>query len=378
MAVIKAVSSKAGIGTVCDYVTKDEKTQSKLLSGLNCQPESAKAEMQATKELWNKTDGRTYKHFVQSFAPEEHLDPELAHKIACEFAGKCKQFQGFEVLIATHQDREHIHTHFVLNSVSFEDGHKFRMHKDELQQMKDLSDSICKEYDLSICEKGRTFDGQEREETTAYIKETYRMLQRAEKGEVKSYVQDIAMAVMDCREQATSRDMFIQLMLERGYKTDWKDNHKYITWTDLARENAGEKACKIRDNKLEKYYNIEFGKESLEHEFEANAQREQAREQTDRARQQLANVSRGAEPDHSRPAERNSRPAEQTSRAETREFLDNIRAKVGSAEAGRQERDAERSRRSAEAERRARETERKLAEAKARSFERSRSEGISR
>lgn len=378
MAVIKAVSSKAGIGTVCDYVTKDEKTQSKLLSGLNCQPETAKEEMQTTKEMWGKTDGRTYKHFVQSFAPDEQLDPEQAHKIACEFAGQCKQFQGFEVLIATHQDKEHIHTHFVLNSVSYEDGHKFRMHKDELQQMKDLSDKICKEHELSICQKGKTFDGQEREETSAYTKEQYRFLKRAEKGEVKSYVQDIALAVMECREQATSQDMFIQLMLERGYKTDWKDNHKYITWTDLARENTGEKACKIRDNKLEKYYNIEFGKESLTHEFEANAQREQAREQTARARQQLANVSRGAEPDNSRPAGTSQQPAEQTSRAGAREFIDNIRAKVGTAEAGRQEREAERSRQRAEAERRARETERKLAEAKARSLERSRSEGISR
>ena len=61
MAVIKAVSSKAGIGHAIDYVTNKEKTEEKLVSGLHCEPETVKEEMQATKELWGKTDGRTYK-----------------------------------------------------------------------------------------------------------------------------------------------------------------------------------------------------------------------------------------------------------------------------------------------------------------------------
>ena len=70
MAVIKAVSSKAGIGQAIDYVTKEEKTEEKLVSGLHCEAETAKEEMQATKELWEKTGGRTYKHFVQSYHKE--------------------------------------------------------------------------------------------------------------------------------------------------------------------------------------------------------------------------------------------------------------------------------------------------------------------
>ena len=35
-----------------DYVTKKEKTEEKLVSGLHCEPETVKEEMQATKELW--------------------------------------------------------------------------------------------------------------------------------------------------------------------------------------------------------------------------------------------------------------------------------------------------------------------------------------
>ena len=72
MAVIKAVSSKASINSAIDYVSKGEKTESRLLSGYNLtSADTAKDEMQVTKMIWKKTGGRTYKHFVQSFAPDE-------------------------------------------------------------------------------------------------------------------------------------------------------------------------------------------------------------------------------------------------------------------------------------------------------------------
>ena len=236
------------------------------------------------------------------------------------------------MLIATHEDKEHIHTHFVVNSVSYVDGHKLQQSKAELQAMKDYSDQLCAKYGLHITEKGKTFDGQEREETAAFSKDTYQLLKKAEQGEVKSYVQDIALAILDCREQATSRTDFVQRMNERGYGVDWQDSHKYITFTDLKRQEQGEKQCKIRNNKLEKYYNMDFGKESLEHEFEGNARSQQTAQ---RAREQLA-ADRGAKTDN-RTAEADNIGA----------FIANIAAQVGNAEASRQERAAERSRRSA-------------------------------
>jgi hypothetical protein len=294
MAVIKAVSSKAGIGQALDYVTKDEKTEKKLVSGLNCEPDTAKDEMQATKELWGKTEGRTYKHFVQSFAPEEKIEPEQAHCIACQMAAKRPEWKGFEVLIATHQDKDHIHSHFIVNSVSFENGHKLQQSRADLQNMKDMSDEICRQQGFHITEKGKTFSGDVREETVAWKKETYQLLKQAEQGKVKSYVQDIALAVLDCKETATSRETFIRLMNERGYGVDWQDSHKYITYTDLARKQAGEKACKIRNNKLEKYYNMDFGKEEMERGFTVNAR---SRQTTERAREQLnVGTDRPAEP----------------------------------------------------------------------------------
>ena len=346
MAVIKAVSSRAGIKTILNYVMKEEKTEQKLLSCLNCTPDMVQEQMEFTKRLWGKNGGRTYKHFVQSFAPEENIDPVQAHQIACQLAASRPEWQDFEVLIATHEDKEHIHTHFVVNSVSYVAGHKLQQSKAELQAMKDYSDQLCAKYGLHITEKGKTFDGQEREETAAFSKDTYQLLKKAEQGEVKSYVQDIALAILDCREKATSRTDFVQRMNERGYGVDWQDSHKYITFTDLKRQEQGEKQCKIRNNKLEKYYNMNFGKESLEHEFEGNARSQQTEQ---RAREQLA-------------ADREAKADNRTTGADNiGAFIANIAAQVGNAEAGRQERAAERSRRSAgdtERERRAKEAKR--------------------
>ena len=288
MAVIKAVSSKAGIGQALDYVTKEEKTEDKLVSGLHCEPDTVKDEMQATKELWGKTGGRTYKHFVHSYHEDEHITPEQAHKNAIELAKGTEAWKGHEVLIATHIDRGHIHTHFIVNSVNYENGHKLQWSKADLQNLKDRCNEQSRQQGLHVPEKGKTFSGEEREETVAWNKETYNLLKQAENGEVKSYVQDTALAVMDCRETATSREDFIDQMKARGYGVDWQDSHKYITFTDLERQSQGEKQCKVRNNKLEKYYAVDFGKESLEHGFEINARREAERTATtERARQQL-------------------------------------------------------------------------------------------
>ena len=142
MAVIKAVSSKAGIGQAIDYVTKEEKTEEKLVSGLHCEAGTAKEEMQATKELWEKTGGRMYKHFVQSYHKDEKITPEQAHRNALQLAENMPAWKGFEVLVATHKDKDHIHTHFIVNSVNFEDGHKLQWSSADLRELKEQVEQL--------------------------------------------------------------------------------------------------------------------------------------------------------------------------------------------------------------------------------------------
>jgi len=151
MAIIKAVSSKASIRRALNYIINPEKTELQLVSSLNCYPYSAIEEMEVTKLVWGKTQGRQYYHFIQSFSPEENLTPQLANDIAVKLAEQ--QFENFQVVISTHQDRDHIHTHFILNSVNSLDGYKLNWSKHDLQNMKDASDLICLENNLSIIEK---------------------------------------------------------------------------------------------------------------------------------------------------------------------------------------------------------------------------------
>ena len=230
------------------------------------------------------------------------------------------------------------------------------MSDDEHKDLKERCNEQSREQGLHVPEKGKTFAGEAREETVAWSKDTYQLLKQAEQGKVKSYVQDIALAVLDCKETAISRQTFIRLMNERGYGVDWQDSHKYITYTDLAREQAGEKACKIRDNKLEKYYNMDFGKESMEHEFERNARTAEA-EQSKRA----ASRVKPTEPD------RAGKQSAQRSVGDVERELRGIdeavksRTSKGRAEQAERRRAEQEAHQRAEAERRATEEQQRIA-----------------
>lgn len=255
MAIVKAVkNSHSDIKHILNYVTKKEKTiGEKLCSGFNCNADTASKEMQTTKELYGKTKGRTYKHFVQSFPPNEKITPEQAHQLAKEFVEQCPLFSDFEVLYATHVDKEHIHTHFIVNSVSFIDGHKLQMARKDLKDMKVLNNKLCMEHGFSICEIGKKSDGKN---LIAYDMNKYQFLKKAKEGKVKSYVQDTAVAVYDSMQKAKSREEFIESMNQKGYSVDWKDNHKYIVFTNANGE-------KVRNSNLQKTYNLKVGKEEL-------------------------------------------------------------------------------------------------------------------
>lgn len=163
MAIIKSVkNSHSNIRHILNYVTKNEKTiGKKLCSGFNCSINTAITEMNTTKELYGKTGGRTYKHFVQSFSPDEKITAQQAHQLAKEFVESCPLFSDYEVVYCTHVDKEHVHTHFVVNSVSFQDGHKFQMAKKDLEKMKILNNKLCMEHGFNICELGKknSFNG---------------------------------------------------------------------------------------------------------------------------------------------------------------------------------------------------------------------------
>jgi len=271
MATVKAVHSKASIGIAVNYVTKEEKTEDKLITGKDCDPFNVVNDMNTTKQLWNKEGGRQYDHYVQSWHKDERITKEQAHEIGCKWADQ--NFKGHEVLIVTHVDRGHLHNHFIVNTVNYENGKKLHTNAKWLKEIKDRSDDLCKEYGLSVTQKGKTFEGKDREDMTAWSKDKYNLLEKADRGEVKSYVLDTAKAVMDCKEQARSKEEFIRLMQERGYQTDW-DSRKTVSF-----KNQDGKT--VRNSNLESTFHIQFGKEQLEHEFEQNARSREAERPND-------------------------------------------------------------------------------------------------
>lgn len=135
------------------YAGREEATnQRQLVSGINCTPDKAREEMMAVKRQYLKTEGTIAYHGYQSFK-EDEVTPEDAHQIARELAAELWG-DRYQILIATHVDKEsHIHSHFVINTVSFVDGKKFYRSKQDYLHMREVSDRLCREHGLSVIER---------------------------------------------------------------------------------------------------------------------------------------------------------------------------------------------------------------------------------
>lgn len=241
MAIIEAISSKANIKRIIRYVTQDKKTNVNLISGKDCMAESCLEEMLYTKNLYHKNSGRQYIHIIQSFDPKDNLSAEQVHNVGIKLANS---FNGFQVLIATHIDKNHLHNHLVINSVSFENRYKIQMSKKDLQYIKDYSDKLCLEIGASVIPK---------KEKTNYIKRNeYRV---AKQG--KSWKFKLMNAIDLSLAESNTKEEFIKNMNKLGYQVNWTDTRKYITYTTP-------EGYKCRDNKL---YDEKYSKGAMENEF---------------------------------------------------------------------------------------------------------------
>ena len=149
MANIKFIAVSRSLSGILDYVTNREKTVERLISGVNCMAQTTQDEFEAVKKQFRKTDGRSYYHIVQAFAPDDPLDFDTAHEIGLKFA---EYFKGYQCVVVTHMNTAHIHNHIIMNSVNFETGQKFHQSAREMQQAKEYSNQLCREYGLSVIE----------------------------------------------------------------------------------------------------------------------------------------------------------------------------------------------------------------------------------
>lgn len=241
----QSISAMKGVIDYCcqDKKVYDEISNQRLVIGINCDGENAFKEFMATKKSYGKTDGMNFYQYVQSFSPEENITPHQAHEIAIEFAEKA--WTGYEVLVATHCDAQHIHSHFVINSVSFENGKKLRQNPNTLNSLRALSDEICRHHNLSTLEP--------------YSKDGMKISTREYRTAVKG--QSWKFKLMNDIDKAMniggSKEDFINTMSITGYSVTWTDDRKYITYQCPNK-------MKCRDIKL---HNDKYLKGSMENEF---------------------------------------------------------------------------------------------------------------
>ncbi|MGN0498137.1 MAG: relaxase/mobilization nuclease domain-containing protein [Acutalibacteraceae bacterium] len=241
----QSISAMKGVIDYCcqDKKVYDEISNQRLVSGINCEGENAFSEFLTTKKSYKKTDGMNFYQYVQSFSPEENITSQKAHEVALEFAERA--WTGYEVLVATHCDAQHIHSHFVINSVSFENGKKLRQNPNTLNSLRALSDEICRQHNLSTLEPYRK-DG---------MKISTREYRTAVKGQSWKFklMNDIDKAM----NISGSKEDFINAMSIMGYSITWTDDRKYITYQCPNK-------MKCRDIKL---HNDKYLKGSMENEF---------------------------------------------------------------------------------------------------------------
>ena len=242
----KWTQTRGCMKSVMRYVSQLSKTLwdgQQLVSGIGCQPETAFDEFLSTKLLHHKDGGVMFYHMVQSFPKGADVDPRMAHEAACRLAG---YFEGCEVLVCTHTDREHIHSHCIINSVNFETGKKVHMADEQIQELRVCNDEICEELGLPKFQKDEQRQSRGMSNAEYYT---------AAKGE--SWKFELMRVIDECMRCAGNREEFLALLRSEGYDATWTDSRKNITYVTPD-------GRKCRDSKLhmEKYL-----KENMEAEF---------------------------------------------------------------------------------------------------------------
>lgn len=261
-------NSHAAMRNVLQYVLNKEKTDEDLIEvvgdyqGADLSYDQIYQDYKRIKELWDKDSGRMYGHYILSFAPNENI----THKECLEFAKELMKqiYPNHQITFAVHKDKDTVHCHMIINSVSFLDGNKFRQSKKDLERYKELLNQMCKERNLSIAEKGKHYDGTDIEKgyISSFDKDKYNLLASGK----SSYLVDCINSVLSSLREALSKDHFISLMKDKGWMTSWSDSRKNITF-----ENSDGK--KVRDSNLSKTFNILINKEMILNETSRNKYR---------------------------------------------------------------------------------------------------------
>ncbi|MCL2703423.1 MAG: relaxase/mobilization nuclease domain-containing protein [Defluviitaleaceae bacterium] len=211
IAIIKTINPRrgnlAGLKAVINYIKDDAKTNGgKLVYMSGGMVGNEFESMVRTKNVFGKTTGRQYAHFVQSFHSQDNITPEMAYRIGIEYISKIKQWNDYQIAMAVHTDTENMHIHYVINSVNSKTGAKWQCSKQDLKHFREQSDELCRQYNLHVIERGNRGHQSSGE---------YKAHQQGH-----SWKQRLATDIADCLEQSTSRADFRHLLNDCGIDVD--------------------------------------------------------------------------------------------------------------------------------------------------------------
>ena len=260
--------SKTALSKTIDYVTQEKKTLAengmRYVSGINCNGLNAYNEFMLTRSAYpfqgTNSSERFFYQYIQSFDSKDDITADEVHNIALEFAEQA--WKDHEVVVATHVDRGHLHSHFIISPINLETGKRLRQSPQTLKHLRKLSDDICEQHGVKVL---KPYD---------YKKSSglsQGELRAAEKGE--SWKFELMFAIDTAMKKCKNKNEFFEFMKKHGYQVRWTKDRKYITYTCP-------NGMKCRDNKL---HEEKYRKEEMEYEFQIRKLEEAERQAAKRA-----------------------------------------------------------------------------------------------
>ena len=134
---------------IARYILAPLKVQSGFMAGVGI-TEDIVGSMNEVAEKFGKTNGVQLRHFIIAFDPDEIAEPSEAYEIGCQIA--CFLGQQYQLVFAVHEDTPNLHIHFMLNSISYRDGHRYSGTKKEYYCLINYLGRLLKrEYGIILC-----------------------------------------------------------------------------------------------------------------------------------------------------------------------------------------------------------------------------------
>lgn len=236
-----AIRSDSHLTNSIDYVENIDKTNSELITGINCDPYNLNDDFRFSKTLHDKADTKIIAHhYIQSFKPGE-VDEKTANEIGTKLINDIAP--GYQACVVTHNDKGHLHNHIIINSVNMYTGLMYKANKDSYYNARNVSDSLCKEYGLSIIPHSKYSKGIDQA--------TYRLAEKGESWKVKMLnMIDEAIAF------SQSKNDFIKYLEDEGYSIKWQNKN-------ISLKDPNEQEKYIRVDRLAKQFGDEYSMNSI-------------------------------------------------------------------------------------------------------------------